>query len=137
MGSDVTSEEVTDAESRFRWAGRRCSAAAFGSPPATSKLPVPTSQARSISRPMATRPIHAQGRKHRRELNQFFFNRLIVEDDNSITAELNEPFATLLALRSSTPPHDATRPRPPRDRPASLDVPQEQANPGSLPAAGV
>ena len=33
----------------------------------------------------------------RRELNQFFFTRLIVEDDNSVTAELNEPYAILLS----------------------------------------
>ena len=37
------------------------------------------------------------GPRNRRHLNQFFFTRLIVEDDNSITAELNEPYAILLS----------------------------------------
>ncbi len=37
------------------------------------------------------------GPSTRRELNQFFFTRLIVEDDNSVTAKLNEPYAILLS----------------------------------------
>ena len=39
----------------------------------------------------------AAGPKTRRDLNQFFFTRLTVEDDNSVTAELNEPYAILLS----------------------------------------
>jgi hypothetical protein len=31
------------------------------------------------------------------DLNQFFFTRLIIEDDNSVTAELNKPYAILLS----------------------------------------
>jgi hypothetical protein len=37
------------------------------------------------------------GPKHRRQPNQFFFTRLIIEDDDSVTAELTEPYAILLS----------------------------------------
>jgi site-specific DNA recombinase len=67
------------------------------------------------------------GPKHRRELNQFLFKRLIVENDNTITAELNELFAILLspqianAATSRTP---ATARRHPTKRDPGTNKPR-------------
>lgn len=51
------------------------------------------------------------GPKTRRNLNQFFFTRLIIEDDNSVTAELNEPYAIRLSphvIQAATRHHATT-----------------------------
>jgi len=36
--------------------------------------------------------------RNRRQFNQFFFKRLVIEDDDSIAAELNEPYAIILSV---------------------------------------
>lgn len=58
------------------------------------------------------------GPRVRRELNQVFFTRLIVGDDNGVTAELNDPYAILLspgviqaARRNASTAHAAATPR--------------------------